>query len=75
MSKNPADVKDFEAMKDLAHYWMHKSYIMYVEKKALQALLDEHGVQVTSSDLIRKMNEVSKQETARWEKENRSKKK
>ena len=30
MSKNQADVKDFAAMKDLAHYWMQKSYMMYI---------------------------------------------
>lgn len=74
MSKNPADIKDFEAMKDLAHYWMEKSYLQFIEKKALQAILKEKGIEVRADEFLAKMNQVSRQVTEEWERNDRSKK-
>jgi len=75
MSKNPDDITDFETMKALAHYWLKQSYCMYIKKETLLEVLKEYRIVLDEDDFMIRVAKKSKEETARWEKENQSNKK
>lgn len=59
---NPYDWTEetsLQTMKDATFYWMQKSYMLNIEKKALLALLDERSINISMRELLDMMNKVN----------------
>ena len=59
MNMDPSKAKGLSSMRDVAYYWMQNSYMLSVEKQALQAILKENGIEIDMYHFIKKMNEVA----------------
>ena len=55
MKKNPNTIKDFAAMKDVALYWMEKSYRLQFQNQALEWTLQENNIEIDDIDIANKI--------------------
>lgn len=64
---NPYDAQCDEELCEIAFYWMQKANTLFLEKKALQAIIRENNVDFDLNYLIKKMNETSSEDIGKWE--------
>lgn len=50
---------DLKTKQDCCFYWMQKSYMLNLEKKALMALLEDKGINITMREILDMMNKIS----------------
>jgi hypothetical protein len=56
----PVDCEDVEGLRAIAHFWMGRCHTLELERKALLAIMSEHGIDTTVKHLIDKMNQMNR---------------
>lgn len=67
-TKNPLDSKDIDELTEIGVYWMNKCYVMYFEKRTMEQLLKENGIDPPINEFFAKMTALQTDELRQWEK-------
>lgn len=50
-TKDPTQAESYEELMDIAQYWIHKAYMLQVEKDAIYHIIKERDIMITLSEL------------------------